>query len=108
MARRQPTQRTVSQPGSMGGLMTDRGRQFFRLAKAWRRCLRRTSWPLPVSPTFRQPTYGRRHPQGLQGGVARHRKPSSAPLNGNPVTLSRWRHGFESRWGCSELTTARR
>jgi len=37
---------------------------------------------------------------GAENATATRRKPCSALWSGDRATLSRWRHGFESRWGC--------
>ena len=58
-------------------------------------------------PTFRQPTLRCRHPQALQTAPPTYRKPSSALWSDDPATLSRWRHGFESRWGCQKSPAQR-
>ena len=36
----------------------------------------------------------------LQSVAPVQRERCSAFWRGDPATLSRWRHGFESRWGC--------
>ena len=47
--------------------------------------LRDASTPRAVSPTFRQPTFSRRRPEGLQREGQEHRKPSSVRIPGHSV-----------------------